>query len=163
MTNESSYKNPMVWELLSWAMVVTLFILPAIYYADLPDQIPSHFNAKGEPDAYSKKTFIWVLPILGLALFLFLNFLSHMKNLKVNTPRQLSPEQEEEQRLIGRKMLHALKLAISIMFVYIMYHTIQTAQGQVSGLSKYFIWVTVAGLFSVIGYFMVQSYRALDK
>lgn len=158
----SDYKHPPILDYISWAILIALFLLPVYYYNDLPDQIPSHFNAKGIPDDYNAKSLIWVLPILGTGVFLLLHFLSTAKNLKVNTPRQLTPRQEEQQQLVGRKMLHALKLVIPAAFLYILYHTIQTALGHTTGLGPYFLYIFVLIIFSIIGYFMIQAYRVLD-
>lgn len=48
------------------ALLVVSFLFPAIHYADLPQEIPIHYNALGEADDYAKKSSIWLLPILNL-------------------------------------------------------------------------------------------------
>ena len=50
-------------------------ILIMINYADLPDKIPSHYNFAGDADAWSTKTFIFFMPVLGLLIWLMLHYL----------------------------------------------------------------------------------------
>ena len=35
--------------------ILLLITLPAFYYGDLPDMIPSHYRFNGEPDGFSGK------------------------------------------------------------------------------------------------------------
>ena len=39
-------------------------------YADLPDIIATHFNAQGEADDFGPKPIIWLLPSIGLVMFI---------------------------------------------------------------------------------------------
>ncbi|MGB3547256.1 MAG: SdpI family protein [Saprospiraceae bacterium] len=55
-----------------------LLAVPFLYlltiYPGLPEQIPVHWNIRGEIDGYGAKSLIWLLPLLliGLPYFLFL-------------------------------------------------------------------------------------------
>lgn len=60
-------------KIISIVLLVIPFILTVIYWNDLPDQIPLHWNASGEIDKYSdSKWGILVMPGLSLLIFLFL-------------------------------------------------------------------------------------------
>ena len=49
------------------------FVLIAIFWNQLPEQVPTHWNAKGEIDDYMPKfPGIFILPIINIVLFLFL-------------------------------------------------------------------------------------------
>ncbi len=51
--------------------VLTHFALVAIFYADLPDPVPSHWNAVGEVDGYTPKPWgAWLFPLITLGVFL---------------------------------------------------------------------------------------------
>jgi len=157
--NNADYKNPFYLEALAWFFLIALIILPLFYYNQLPEQIPGHFNAKGEVDDYTSKGFIWVLPIIGTALFALLHILSKDKNLKVNGPSHVSPEELDHQRLVGRKLLNALKIVIPVSFLYINYKTILTGLGKANGLGPYFLYIFLIAIFGVIGYHMLDMYK----
>ncbi len=45
--------------------------LVAVFYADLPDPVPSHWNAAGEVDGYTAKPWgAWLFPVITLGVFL---------------------------------------------------------------------------------------------
>ncbi len=54
-----------VLDILSATLLILLIAYAVISYSELPDVIPSHFNAKGEVDGYSEKIMLWLLPALG--------------------------------------------------------------------------------------------------
>jgi uncharacterized membrane protein len=81
------------------AGMILLLLLPAVYYTELPDTIPQHFNARGEADGFGPKITLWILPILGVVLYMILTILvripsiipsrSHLKMPNSNTAWQL--------------------------------------------------------------------------
>ena len=156
MNTSADYKNPLIFEIIAWGPLAGLIILPFFYYDQLPDQIPSHFNGKGEPDAFSKKSSIWMLPIIGTAIFLFLHYLARIKDLRVNYPKKLSPEQEHRKIGLARQLLHTLKIILPAIFLFIVYRTIQTALGHSQGLGRYFIYIFLLLIFGVIAYYLIQ-------
>lgn len=155
----ADYKNPFYLEALAWCFLIALILLPIFYYNQLPEQIPSHFNAKGEVDDYKSKGFVWVLPIIGIAIFALLHFLSKDKNLKINGPTSNSPEELDYQRLVGRKLLNALKIILPASFLYINYKTILIGLGKANGLGPYFLYIFLITIFGVIGYHILQMYN----
>ena len=58
-----------VLDIISATILILLIAYAIISYTELPDSIPSHFNAKGEVDGYSEKITIWLLPAIGVVLF----------------------------------------------------------------------------------------------
>ncbi len=58
-----------VLDLISVTLLILLITYAVISYSELPDTIPSHFNAKGEVDGYSEKSMIWSLPAISTVLF----------------------------------------------------------------------------------------------
>jgi len=58
-------------KLISFALLIIPFILIVIYWSELPDNIPMHWNVDGEIDRYSdSKWGIIVLPVVSLVTFL---------------------------------------------------------------------------------------------
>ncbi len=51
-----------------------LFVIPFVFtgafYAQLPETVPTHWNFKGEADAFGPRATVWLMPILALPLSL---------------------------------------------------------------------------------------------
>lgn len=64
---------------LNWMIVVVLLLfwgICASFYPSLPEQVPTHWNFKGEVDGYSHKAVAaFILPLLPLAIYLLMTFL----------------------------------------------------------------------------------------
>lgn len=70
-------------ELIGILGLIILLGLPIYFFDKLPESIPRHFGANGEPDGYSGKGIIWTLPIIGLIMYagmFYLNKHPHIFN-----------------------------------------------------------------------------------
>ncbi len=53
------------------AVVVLHFALVGFFYSDLPDPLPTHWNAQGEIDGYTPKPWgAWLFPLITLGMYL---------------------------------------------------------------------------------------------
>ena len=64
-----------------WIMEITgaflLFLMIGFllcHFNELPEVIPRHFNAAGEPDGFGQKSIIWSLPAIGLVMYIGIFF-----------------------------------------------------------------------------------------
>ena len=58
-----------------FAFPVLALLIAAVTYGKLPNEIPIHFDFYGNPDNYSSKLFIFVIPIIMAAVLLLADFL----------------------------------------------------------------------------------------
>lgn len=49
-------------------LFVVQFLFTGAFYARLPETIPTHWNIRGEPDAYGPRATVWLMPVLSLPL-----------------------------------------------------------------------------------------------
>ncbi|HTX58067.1 MAG TPA: DUF1648 domain-containing protein [Verrucomicrobiae bacterium] len=70
-------------------------------YGGLPDRIPTHFDALGQPNGWGPKASLLLLPGVG-AFVLLLLFL--LRNAPPNLPFAVSPDHRERVRAISRTM-----------------------------------------------------------
>lgn len=152
-------------QLLDWILevlgLVTLLssvVFLIYHYGNLPDTIPRHFNAAGEPDGFSKKGIIWLLPLIAIGLYAGLIWLSRL----LTQPRFL-PNIPDEQipsylRLITR-FIRWLKLIIVALFGYLMWGSIQVALGHTDTLSPWLLPVTIAVFGTTLAWLIVKSRR----
>lgn len=152
------------------------FYLVITAYPDLPDKIPTHFNARGEPDGWRPKTWInlLILPIGQIGLYILVTvgawIITRSKNpLRfVNLPvraeqvQALKDPETEEIRKITIRGLLAIKIIGSGMFAYIEYVTIKVALGVENGLG-YWIWLYSVFIFIVASWMTLNIYRIIWK
>lgn len=121
----------------------------------LPDSIPTHFNAAGEPDDYGSKSFLWMLPIMGLVVYSILTLISRIPE-KLNYPVKITPGNARRQYIMGVRLIRYLKLAVVLMFFFISYKTVMVSLGSSGGLGIWFLPVII-GVFviPIIVYFIL--------
>ncbi|MDA0677881.1 MAG: SdpI family protein [Bacteroidetes bacterium] len=130
-------KNSTYTELLIFAII----IIPAIYllliWADLPEEVPMHWNASGEIDRYgSKNELVGLLFMLNLPLYVILKYAP-----KIDPKKKIS-----ETQLAGLRLV--MHLFMSAMAVFILYSTKQAE------LSSPFGLVSIVGLlFAGLGWY----------
>jgi uncharacterized membrane protein len=107
----------------SGVVMLLTFIYPAIYYNQLPEEIPIHYNFSGEVDRYGAKDSIWFLPILGLLAFVGLNYIASNPHL-FNYSEKITPENATKQYKSAARLMQVTALIISILFLIIIYQTI---------------------------------------
>jgi uncharacterized membrane protein len=121
--------------------MLTIILLPAIYLAfvwnTLPEEVPMHFNAKGEVDRYgSKDELIGLLFMLNLPLYFIMRFAP-----QIDPKKKINEKQLFELRLV-------LHLFISAIALFIIYSTQQGALANPFGI------VSLVGLlFAALGFF----------
>lgn len=152
-------------------LIITVFY-SIYYYTQLPDEIPTHFNLAGEPDAWNGKgTLIGFLVLyvfllfqcFGLNYFLFIKQEDpkealHFINLPFVKKEKLTETQLDRVVKYSSRMLAVMNLCISILFAFILYGMIQTVIGNRNGLGSIIIIVVVL-LVGVSIYYIWKMYR----
>ena len=67
-------------ELIGIIGLLTLIALPIYFFDKLPETIPRHFGANGEPDGFSGKGIIWTLPIIGIVMYVGMFWLNKISS-----------------------------------------------------------------------------------
>jgi uncharacterized membrane protein len=96
-------------------LLVLLWGFTLLIYNRLPEQIPSHFNARGVADDYSSKGFLFLLPVIATAMVVLLTILNrypHKFNYIVKITEQNAPYQYKNAML----MINVLKLVTVLVF-----------------------------------------------
>jgi len=72
-------------EALIWLILLLPFIYSFIVWSKLPDTVPTHFDAKGEPNDYSSKAFaLLLLPAMNIIIYFILFFIPRIDPRKKN-------------------------------------------------------------------------------
>lgn len=138
--------------------LVLLILLPALSYGSLPEEVPTHFNGKGEADAWSSKSYIWILPGIGVLMAVLIQYLTsipHHYNYKVEITEENAPTQYQRSRTVIR-FFNAFD---TILFLVITWFIIQVAKGEAGGMNK---WLTPLILIATL-LAVVYAFRMANK
>ncbi len=145
-------------ELAGWLSIVAVWILTSTHYNNLPDTIPTHYNALGQADGIGGKATILILPIIATILFIGMTILIKFPHV-FNYPTNISYENALKQYTNATRMIRYLKLILVVIFGLIVFKTIQNVNGQADGLGLWFFPLTLGLIFIPLAYFIVQSFK----
>jgi uncharacterized membrane protein len=127
-------------EILAFLVLAILWAYCLATYFKLPDSIPTHFNFKGEVDAYGSKTTFWILPGVATFLYCILTAISFFP-WTFNFPVKITPENAFRQYTLAVRMLRFLKLVVGVIFTVILLQIARAVQGDKNGLGTWFLTV----------------------
>jgi uncharacterized membrane protein len=143
-------------EFVAFAFLLILFTLPLLYLKTLPDTIPVHFNASGQPDGYGSRSTLFLLPAIGAVMYLLMTIVEAYPHI-YNFPVRITPENAPVQYRIATRLIRILKTVILVTFSFISFQTIKIVTGGAAGLGKAFFPVFLLLTFAPIIIYLVQS------
>lgn len=145
-------------EATSGLLVLATIVLTATNYANLPEIIPTHFDANGTADRNGGKWTILLLASVGIAVYVLATLAVRFPVL-MNYPIPITPENHERQYLNAIKLMRAVKLLIGAMLLYLLYQVIQNANGKSDGLGQLFLPINLILVLGTVGYYLYRGYR----
>ncbi len=149
-------------ELISAAALLLQWGLVSVAFLDLPAEVPKHFDAAGQPDAWGPRIMVWLLPIINLAVYGLLGFVSRKPHVS-NLPIEVTPRNADRIYRLVRFQTVWLKAFITGLLAYMSWRTIEKAQGSDIGLGSAFLPVTVVGVSIVLAWFYVKVRQAQNE
>lgn len=136
-------------EVLSVLMLLCSF-LPLLAYGSLEGaQVPTHFDASGNPDSFEDRQMLIYLPILSLFLFAVMTLAEKYPKF-INLPIKLTENGREFLHSNGWKFMRELKLCCMFMTAYISYWTYAVALGKAASMPVWGIIVAIAAMLLVM-------------
>lgn len=145
-------------EALAALFVLLLGVVPLVYYGDLPESIPQHYNAAGEVDIYGPKYLLLVLAGVGVLLYGLMTWVGRHPHW-FNYPIAITPENAEHQYRIATRLMRMLKLMVVLLFFYIAYNTIRIGMGRAEGLSPVLLWAMLGSNGAILLWYFAQAFR----
>jgi uncharacterized membrane protein len=143
-------------EFVAIVFLALLIIIPLYFAKDLPDKIPVHFDIKGAPDSYGGQASLWLLPVMGVIMYIGLTILERFPQI-YNYPVKITPENIVRQYTLATRLIRFLKTFILILFSFLSWQIIRTATGIKSGLGKTFLPVFLVITAGIIIIYLVRS------
>jgi uncharacterized membrane protein len=148
----------LVLETLSLVALVAMFLMLSVYWPDLPEKIPRHFNFAGKPDAWGGKGSLYVLPVAGLAAYALLTIVPRFPR-KMNYPFALTAENRERQTALALGMLLWMKAEIMLLFAYMEWMTCETALGRADGFGVWLLPLSMTIVMGTIAAYLLLAWR----
>ena len=140
-------------------LIIIIWGLTLLVFFKLPAVIPTHFNASGKPDGFGNKLTILILPIIATLLYLVLTKLNQNPH-TFNYINSITEDNAEKQYTIATRMLRILKIALLIIFSYLILFTYLTTIGFTNGLGVGFLPFTLGVAMIPIIFYIRQSLKS---
>lgn len=149
--------TPSSFDLIAMGVVVVSVLYAgmslAAGYGELPDRIPTHFNATGEPDGYGSPRSRWMLFGVQMSIAIgvwVLSYFPHMHNYMV----EITEENAERVYSNSVSLLHGVNAICCSYFAYMIVTNLSIAKGELNGLGSLSMVLFMVTLFGLIGYFI---------
>lgn len=144
--------------IISWVVAMIVVISQ---FSQLPEEVPSHYNFKGEVDSWADKSFIFFLPSIGIALWLFM-LLFEKRPKFINMPN-FKADASEEQRVNMSRMANVVK---NELLIFMSWMTVQSVYISINGATSTGMWdiaVFIIVLFGTITYYSLKNKKILSE
>lgn len=145
-------------EFLNLICLAFLLIYPLLYFSDLPETIPTHFNLQGEPDGYGSKYGIWALPGTGFFVYLLIGLFRSIPHV-LNVPVEITPNNAEIQYRLITRMLSWLSLLILLVFSILVFKEVRSGFDNTLTLGLFFPFLLGFGLLGILGGYIFLAFR----
>lgn len=92
----------------------------------LPEQIPSHYNGLGQPDAYGPRSGILFLPTIAWFLFVLISVVERFPS-TWNTVNGIRRENIPAALRLSKTLIGTMRLALSLSFSWMIFCTARSA------------------------------------
>lgn len=128
-------------------------------WATLPERVPVHFGASGEPDRWgSKGEFLW-LPLISLLLYAGLTWAGR-KSRHFNYPWEITEANAERQYGMAKTLTAAIKAETTWLFAVITWQSARVAAGEAAGLGEAFVPGVLVMAAATLVVYLVAASRA---
>lgn len=144
----------LVLEALGLLAVLWIWVMLFYYYAKLPEVIPVHFDGEGKIDGYGNKIILIFEPVMASILYFGLTFLNRYPHI-FNYSSPINEDNAEYQYRLATRLIRYIKMIITILFVFVMWTSIQAATTKDDGFGIVFLPVflgviTIPTLFVLV-------------
>lgn len=135
------------------------FLMTILAWGSLPDKVPTHYGFTGTPDSYGDKGMIWLLPIIGLALYAGMTLVNRYPHI-FNYPVTITPENAARQYRLARLLMVVMKTVLACLFIYMQWTGLEVARGYSTGFAWFGIPLILVLLFVPLIFYMPAARKA---
>ncbi len=113
-------------EMLSFLLLAANIALAIVAFLTLPETVPTHFNFKGDADAFGEKANVFAGPAMAFVLYVGITWLSFHPEI-FNYPVKITEENADRQYRIAVRMIRWSKVSVNFIFLLITWSMYQSA------------------------------------
>lgn len=145
--------------IVSYSLLVAMFLFVSLNYSSLPEQIPGHYSFDGEITRMMSKAGIWIFPFIATIILLVFSFLCKVPYMS-SYPVKVTEENARAVYREGRMMLATLGLYMVIFMFLILWQFVNDAPyEQMTSKTPWLSNVLIAGLLIHIVYYTYRIRR----
>lgn len=142
-------------EVIGMLALVAAGMIPVMFFYELPEQIPVHFDIAGSPDAYGSRKSILILPLVAIVLYGAIYFLSRFQH-AFSYPVPVTAQNHRPLLALTLQMLRLVRLALALLFLSLIASTVQVGLGESKRASIYFVIYFLLAIAAIIGIYMYR-------
>lgn len=127
-------------------IIIVALIIGIQLYPNLPETVPSHWNARGQVDGFSSRGFaVFFMPILALGVYILMTFIPRIDPLRKNYER-------------FAKVYFLFKVLLSLFFIALYFFMLAQAEGFKMNIN-YFMLPAFSAFFIIMGVLLPKLKR----
>ena len=146
-------------ELLNITLLLLIWGYTIFNFLELPETIPTHFNAQGVPDDFGSKGAIFILPVIATAMYILIFVLNRFPHVH-NYMATITEENALANYRLSTRALRLVNLYCLMLFAILLYDIITMAKG---GSAKFLGWPLIIGSMiiplGIVIYIVVEQKR----
>ena len=155
---KGKYKNiNSLLDIIGGTLLILLIVITFMYWGKAPNIVPTHFNFKGEIDAYGSKNTLFILLPIVIIIYIGLAILSKYPQV-CNYCIEITPRNKEKQYSMASTFIRIINIEILDIFFYIQMNT-AIAMSSDKNLSIVFLPISLLILFGSIGLYIYKSVK----
>jgi uncharacterized membrane protein len=147
---------------ISFLLFFLIWLSVLVYYPNLPDEIPTHYNGRGQADAFDSKQSIWILMGVFSSIFIgiyILNKYPHLHNYTV----KITEENALKNYRFSTRILRVVNFSNLLLLAYILKTMISPYKKQSTELGGWFLPIIIIGSLVFIIYIFVKANKINSK
>ena len=124
-------------------------LLPVVFWNQIPNQIPMHYNAAGVVDNWSDKSSLILLFFVVLMLMGVMSIAVYV--VRMNMESKYSKEAEKSTMRIAYPIIVIMNLVVQVMFAYITFCSVTSRP-----LGSMFLPIFLIATFAPLGYLIYK-------
>lgn len=145
-------------DIIGIVLLIALVIITFIYWGKAPDIVPTHYNFKGEIDAYGSKNTLFILLPIAVIMYIGIAILAKFPNI-YNYPVEINSKNKEKQYSMATTFIRVINVEVLAMFLYIQVSTGHSMNNNDKGLSIAFLPILLFILFGSVGYYIYKAIK----
>ena len=138
-------------------LVISLIVVTFAYWGKAPDIVPTHFNFKGEIDAYGSKNSLFILLPIAIIIYIGLAILSKYPQV-CNYCIEITPKNKEKQYSMASTFIRIINVEMLFILFYIQINT-AISMNNGKSLSIVFLPIAIFVLFGSVSFYIYKSIK----